>query len=39
MSARLPGPSLTRVDRLQATLGEPPDLGDAFTADLVPLHR
>jgi Protein of unknown function (DUF3237) len=28
MSARLPGPSLTRVYRLEATLGEPLDLGD-----------
>jgi len=28
MSARLPEPSLTRVYRLQATLGEPLDLGD-----------
>ena len=28
MSARLPDPSLTRVYRLQATLGEPLDLGD-----------
>ncbi len=28
MSARLPDPSLTRVYRLEATLGEPLDLGD-----------
>ena len=28
MSAGLPGPSLTRVCRLEATLGEPPDPGD-----------
>jgi Protein of unknown function (DUF3237) len=28
MSARLPGPSLTRVYRLEATPGEPPGLGD-----------
>jgi Protein of unknown function (DUF3237) len=28
MSARLPGPSLTRAYRLEATPGEPPDLGD-----------
>jgi hypothetical protein len=28
MSARLPAPSLTRVYRLEATLGEPLDLGD-----------
>ena len=28
MNARLPGPSLTRVYRLEATLGEPLDLGD-----------
>ncbi len=28
MSAGLPGPSLTRVYRLEATLGEPLDLGD-----------
>jgi hypothetical protein len=28
MSARLPGPSLTRVYRLEATVGEPLDLGD-----------
>ena len=28
MSARLPAPSLTRTYRLEATLGEPLDLGD-----------
>ena len=28
MSALLPDPSLTRVYRLQATVGEPLDLGD-----------
>ena len=28
MSAVLPDPSLTRVCRLEATAGEPPDLGD-----------
>ena len=28
MAARLPGPRLTRVFRLEATLGEPLDLGD-----------
>lgn len=32
MSARLPGPSLTRVYRLEATLGEPLDLGDLAQA-------
>ena len=39
MSARLPDPSLTRVYRLEATLGEPLDLGDLARAArrIVPL--
>jgi hypothetical protein len=32
MNARLPDPSLTRVYRLEATLGEPPGLGDLAQA-------
>jgi hypothetical protein len=32
MSARLPDPSLTRVYRLEATLGEPLDLGNLARA-------
>ena len=39
MSARLPDPSLTRVYRLEATVGEPLDLGDVAPGGrrIVPL--
>ena len=41
MSARLPDPLLTRVYRLEVTVGEPLDLGDIAQGRrrIVPLDR